>query len=142
MAIIEQMIASNFAFGSVIHVSMSLINAGNLVALPVVNIQLVMSAKVAINAKWTVSWKFPLMAVLIYSGGIVLQNGLIAHNVPNAMKFFPPGNYSFLLILLYTVPYILHFGAGIMVFGIAVSGLREETEVTQVTIYIKHMNKR
>ena len=129
------MIASNFAFSAVTHASILLINSGNLVALPVVNSQLVMRAKVAINTKWSVPWKFPLMAVLIYSGGIVLQNVLIASNVPNMMKFFPPGNYSFLLILLYTVPYILHFGAGIMVFGIAVSGLREDTEVTKVTTH-------
>ena len=132
---IESMVESNFAFGPVMTVIMLLINSGNLFALPVVNTLLVVTAEVAINTKWSIPWKFPAMAVLIYSGGIVLQNVLIASNVPNAMKFFPPGNYSFLLILLYTVPYILHFGAGIMVFGIAVSGLREDTEVTKVTTH-------
>ena len=127
---IDGMIESNFAFSSVITVIMMLINSGSLLALPVVNTNLVFTAEVAINTKWSVPWKFPLMAVLIYSGGSFLQNVLLPFYFSDVLKYFPPGNYSFLLILLYTVPYTLHFGSGIIVFGIAVSELCEENEVT------------
>ena len=136
---IESMVESNFAFGPVMTVIMLLINSGNLLALPVVNTLLVVTAEVAINTKWSVPWKFPLMAFLIYSGGIVLQNVLLTYYVPGTKTYFPPGRYSFLLVLLYAVPYILHFGSGIMVLGVAVSELCEEAEVTNVIIYVKQL---
>ena len=136
MALIEHMIASNFAFDSVIPAMITLINSGNLLVLPVVSSQLVMSAKVAINTIWSVPWKIPFLAVLIYSGGIFLQNILFTLYVPYMLKYFPSGNYSFLLNILYNVPYILHFGSGIMVFGVAVSELCEETEVIKGNFFL------